>query len=392
MSERIKGRGTPGHSSDEEGLISGPDGVRAEDPVADPAAGSPPAGERSRIEAAATETATETAHRAGVRGLARFRLGELRNVGLIGVLVLLFVVGALTRPAEFLTYDNVVVVLTLASVIGVITVGMTFVIIGGGIDLSVGAIVALSTVWATTKATQVYGTGGVIFCAIAVGVGCGLVNGLIIAYGRIVAFIATIAMLASARGLAIDISGGHTQTLNSDNQALVNLGYKDHFLFGRIPALVIIFAVVVAVGWIVLNRTTYGRRTFAIGGNPEASRLAGLNVRLHTLLLYVLSGLCCGIASIMLIIMTSSGTSTNGDLYELDAIAAVIIGGTLLSGGRGTLVGSVLGVLVFTTINDIFTLNNLTTATQQIAKGVIIVIAVLFQRLLAERRAGSGAS
>jgi ribose transport system permease protein len=371
--------------------MTGQEGVRAdkhsgapEDPPENPAAEQPPADEQSRVEAAAAATVP--------RGRAGLRLGELRNVGLIGVLALLFLVGALTRPTEFLTYDNVVVVLTLASVIGVITVGMTFVIIGGGIDLSVGAIVALATVWATTKATQVYGTGGVIFCALAVGVGCGLVNGLIIAYGRIVAFIATIAMLASARGLAINISGGHTQTLNSDNQTLVNLGYKDHFLFGKIPPLVIIFALVVAAGWVVLNRTTYGRRTFAIGGNPEASRLAGLNVRLHTLLLYVLSGLCCGIASIMLIIMTSSGTSANGNLYELDAIAAVIIGGTLLSGGRGTLIGSVLGVLVFTTINDIFTLNNLTTATQQIAKGVIIVIAVLFQRLLAERRAGSGAS
>jgi ribose transport system permease protein len=362
--------------------VSGTEGVRADggSGALSAAAAGPPAEEQARVEAAAAET--------GRRGGLR-RLGELRNLGLLGVLAVLFVIGALTRPAEFLSYDNMVVILTLASVIGVISVGMTFVIIGGGIDLSVGALVALATVWATTKATQVYGTGGVIFCAIAVGVGCGLVNGLIIAYGRIVAFIVTIAMLASARGLAINISGGHTQTLNADNQGLVNLGYKDHFLFGRIPPLVIIFALVVAVGWIVLNRTTFGRRTFAIGGNPEASRLAGLNVRLHTLLLYVLSGLCCGIASIMLIIMTSSGTSANGNLYELDAIAAVIIGGTLLSGGRGTLIGSVLGVLVFTTINDIFTLNNLTTATQQIAKGVIIVIAVLAQRLIAERRVGT---
>lgn len=360
--------------------MSSPEGVRADE--ANSAVQPPPAEKQG---AGKTETAAQQK-----RG--RTRLGELRNIGLIGVLALLVLVGALTRPAEFLTYDNLVVILTLASVIGVITVGMTFVIIGGGIDLSVGAIVALATVWATTQATQVYGTTGVIFCALAVGVGVGLVNGLIIAYGRIVSFIATIAMLASARGLAINISGGHTQTLNADNQALVNLGYKDHFLFGKIPPLVIIFAVVIAVGWVLLNRTTYGRRTFAIGGNPEASRLAGLNVRMHTLLLYVLSGLCCGIASIMLIIMTSSGTSANGNLYELDAIAAVIIGGTLLTGGRGTLIGSVLGVLVFTTINDIFTLNNLTTATQQIAKGVIIVIAVLLQRLIAERRARSGST
>jgi ribose transport system permease protein len=381
--------------------MNGPEGLRAEEPpglgtnsadgkapvdrppvAEDTTAEPPPADERARVEAAAAATRS---------GGVRARLGELRNLGLLGVLLILFLAGALTRPKEFLTYDNMVVILTLASVIGVITVGMTFVIIGGGIDLSVGALVALATVWATTKATQVYGTGGVIFCALAVGVGCGLVNGLLIAYGRIVAFIVTIAMLAGARGLAINISGGHTQTLGAENQGLVDLGYKDHFLFGRIPPLVIMFALVVVVGWIALNRTTFGRRTFAIGGNPEAARLAGLNVRLHTLLLYVLSGLCCGVAAIMLIIMTGSGTSANGNLYELDAIAAVIIGGTLLTGGRGTLVGSVLGVLVFTTINDIFTLNNLTTSTQQIAKGVIIVIAVLAQRLLAERRAVTGA-
>lgn len=336
---------------------------------------------------AAAEPRVETAPgRPRPRSIGRYG----GNLGLVGVLVLLAVVGALTKPGEFFVFNNFVVIFTQASVIGVISVGMTYVIIGGGIDLSVGAIVALATVWATTQATQVYGTVGVIFCAIVVGIGCGLVNGVVIAYGRIVAFIVTLAMLASARGLATNISSGHTQTLNPEHQGLVNLGFKNEFVFGRIPPLVLIFAAVVVAGWIVLNRTTFGRRTFAIGGNPEAARLAGINVKLHTLLLYVLSGLCCGIASIGLIILTGSGTSANGNLYELDAIGAVIIGGTLLTGGRGTLVGSVLGVLVFATLQDLFTLNNLATATQQLAKGPIIVIAVFAQRLLAQRRAGPG--
>jgi len=337
----------------------------------------PPADAHERVEAA------------GRTARPARRLGELRNIGLLGVLIILCVIGGVTRPGAFLDYDNLTVILTQASVIGVVAVGMTFVIIGGGIDLSVGAIVALATVWATTVATQSFGIGGIVFSALAVGLGCGLVNGVLVAYGRVVAFIMTIAMLASARGLAIQISGGNTQTVRPENHGLVELGYRDHFLFGTIPPLVIIFALVVAVGWIVLNRTTFGRRTFAIGGNPEAARLAGLNVRAHTMTLYALSGLCCGIAAILLIILTGSGTSANGNLYELDAIAAVIIGGTLLSGGRGTLVGSVLGVLVFTTINDIFTLNNLSTATQQLAKGVIIVIAVLVQRLVAARTKSS---
>ncbi|MEU4670790.1 ABC transporter permease [Amycolatopsis sp. NPDC023774] len=307
------------------------------------------------------------------------RLREARNLGLVGVLAVLVLIGALTEPGQFLTTGTVVLVLTQASVIGVITVGMTFVIIGGGIDLSVGAVVALATVWATTRSTQAFGITGIVFTAVAVGVGCGLVSGLLIAYGRLVAFIGTLAMLAAARGLAIQLSQGRTQTVTSKNQALVDLGYQDSYVLG-IPPLVLIFAAVALVGWLVLNRTTFGRRTYAIGGNLEAARLAGINVKLHTCLLYVLSGLCCGIASVMLIILTSSGTSGNGNLYELDAIAAVIIGGTLLSGGRGTLVGSVLGVLVFTVISVLFTLNNLPTAVQQLAKGVIIVLAVLVQR------------
>jgi ribose transport system permease protein len=313
------------------------------------------------------------------RGFSLRRVREVPNLGLVAVLVVLAIAGTVTKADQFLTTGSLLLVLTQASIIGVITVGMTFVIIGGGIDLSVGAIVALSTVWATTKATQAYGIAGIVFCALAVGVGCGVVSGLLIAYGRMVAFIGTLAMLASARGLAIQLSQGKTQTVSFGNQSLVDLGYKKSYILG-IPPLVIIFVVVAVIGWIVLNRTTFGRRTFAIGGNPEAARLAGLNVRSHTLLLYVVSGLCCGIASVMLVILTSSGTSANGNLYELDAIAAVIIGGTLLSGGRGSLVGSVLGVLVFTLISVLFTLNNLPTAVQQIAKGAIIVVAVLVQR------------
>jgi ribose transport system permease protein len=130
----------------------------------------------------------------------------------------------------------------------------------------------------------------------------------------------------------------------------------------------------------VLNRTVFGRRTFAVGGNPEAARLAGLDVRRHTMALYAVSGLCCGIAAVMLAAQTNTGASTLGQGYELDSIAAVVIGGTLLAGGRGSLVGSVLGVLVFTTITNLFILNSLSTPLQHIAKGAIIVAAILLQR------------
>ncbi len=308
--------------------------------------------------------------------------GSFRHVGLVGVLVLLAVVGVSTSDA-FLTSSNVLNILTSASVVGVVSVGMTFVIISGGIDLSVGAIVALASVWATTAATQAYGFWVMILCAVVVGSAVGLVNGVLIAYGRMVPFIATIAMLASARGLAERISNRQSQIVKV--QSFADLAV--HKVFG-IPVLVLIFAGMVLAGWVLLNRTTFGRRTFAIGGNGEAARLAGIDVRRHIALLYLLSGFCCGVAAVMLAARTNTGASTHGNLYELDAIAAVIIGGTSIMGGRGTLVGTILGVLIFTTITNLFVLNNLTTDTQNIAKGLIIVVAVLLQRR--PRRAGSG--
>lgn len=328
----------------------------------------PAADEHARVETAAAEN--------GAAGSPWARLlegGAGRNLGLVAVLVLLGIVGIATADT-FLTVSNLLTVLTQASIIGVLTVGVTFVIIGGGIDLSVGKVMALSSVWATTVATQSYGWAVMLFCAVVVGMGAGLVNGLLIAYGRIVPFIVTLAMLISAQGLAEQISGRRSQIVTDP----VIAGIANTRLLG-IPLLVYIFAAVVAIGWVVLNRTTFGRRTFAIGGNPEAARLAGLDVKRHTMLLYVVSGLCCGIAAIMIASLTTTGSSTHGTLYELDAIAAVIIGGTLLTGGRGTLIGSILGVLVFTTITNLFVLNNLETDVQNIAKGAIIVVAVLIQ-------------
>ncbi|MBK3624690.1 ABC transporter permease [Streptomyces sp. MBT49] len=329
--------------------------------------------------AAQNEAPTPAAKSAGEQESSR-RAGlpwDVRTLSLLAVLAVLVAVGGITAPNEFLATSNLQLILTQASVIGVVTVGMTFVITSGGIDLSVGAIVALASVWATTVATQEFGFAGIAFTAVIVGVGCGLVNGLLIAYGRMVPFIATLAMLASARGLALQITDGSTQIVSV--ASVLDLGARDAYILG-IPPLVLIFAAVTVVGWLVLNRTTFGRRTVAVGGNAEAARLAGIDVRRQRLYLYLLSGLCCGIAAFMLIVLAGSGQNTNGNLYELDAIAAAIIGGTLLSGGRGTIIGSVLGVLVFTTITNIFALNNLETAVQQIAKGAIIVAAVLVQR------------
>jgi ribose transport system permease protein len=305
--------------------------------------------------------------------------GVRRNLGLIAVLAALVVVGFVTKPNLYgnpdWLFNNVLTILELASTIGVITVGVTFVIIGGGIDLSVGAIVALAGVWCTTVATQQYGAAGMIFTALTVGLAVGLINGFLISYGRLVPFIATLAMLVAARGLAAQISGKQTQV--SANRTINAIARSD--VLG-VPVLVVIFAAVVVAGWILLNRTTFGRRTVAVGGNAEAARLAGINVKRHTLLLYALSGLCCGIGAIMLTSQATSAQAAMANLYELDAIAAAIIGGTLLSGGRGTIIGSLLGVLIFSTITNLFAINNLSTEVQNMVKGGIIVAAVMVQQ------------
>ena len=309
-----------------------------------------------------------------------------RNLGLVIALVILCVVGIITAGSDrFLDPSNGLTILRLASVIGVVSIGMTFVIIGGGIDLSVGALVAISSVWATTLATQAMASDThwiiIVITAVVVGAVGGLVNGIVIAYGKVAAFIATLAMLASARGLAEIISNRRTQILEQRDHR----GFYDVFagdILG-IPTLVIIFALVAVAGWVLLNRTTFGRRTFAVGGNAEAARLAGIRVKRHTMWLYVLSGITCGIAGAMLIGRTTTGSSTHGTLYELDAIAAVVIGGTLLIGGRGTIVGTVLGVLIFTTLGNVFTLNGLSSSAQAVARGVIIVLAVLLQQRVA---------
>jgi ribose transport system permease protein len=326
------------------------------------------------------ERAAAESGRGGGGGLMSGPFG--RNLGLIVALLLICAAGVITAGDRFASVDNILTILRFASTIGVVSIGMTFVITGGGIDLSVGAILALCSVWATTFATQTMAGDThwllMVFVALAVGSACGLVNGVLIAYGKVVPFITTLAMLAAARGLAEIISERRTQIVTVE-------GFKDFFsadVLG-VPLLVVIFALVSIGGWILLNRTTFGRRTLAVGGNPEAARLAGINVNRHTVMLYVLVGLCCGLAALMLISRTTTGSSTHGTLWELDAIAAVVIGGTLLTGGRGTIVGTVVGVLIFATLGNVFTLNNQDTSTQAVAKGVIIIVAVLLQQRLA---------
>ncbi len=310
-----------------------------------------------------------------------------RNIGLIIALAVLIVIGAATAGENFMNYDNFLVIARLASIIGVLSIGVTFVITAGGIDLSVGSVLGLSSVVASVGAIQTAAEGFwplMVFVAIAVGVLAGLTNGFIIAYGKVVAFMATLAMLVAARGLAELISQRQTQIVTND-------GFLDFFRsdFLGVSWVVWIFVLVALAGWFLLNRTTFGRRTVAIGGNATAARLAGVNVRRHTVYLYMIAGACAGIAATMMLSRTTAGTSTHGLLYELDAIAAVVVGGTLLIGGRGTIGGTVLGVLLFATLTNVFTQNNLSTSVQLVAKGVIIVVAVMLQQRFANREGSS---
>ncbi|MET0860793.1 MAG: ABC transporter permease [Microbacterium sp.] len=333
---------------------------------------------------AVTVDATTAPAEAGRSGFQRFMSGSVgRNLGLVVALLILVIVGAVTASDTFLSVSNILTILRQASIIGVISIGMTLVIIAGGIDLSVGSVMGLASVVAALAAVQDLADQlhwiVMVIIALAVGLGAGLINGVVIAYGKVVAFMATLAMLVAARGLAEILA--ERRTLQVGDRAFIEFMNLD---FIGVDILIWIFAIVAAAGWVLLNRTTFGRRTVAIGGNREAARLAGINVRRHTMWLYALAGLSAGIAAVMILGRTTAGSSTNGQLYELDAIAAVVVGGTLLVGGRGTITGTVFGVLIFATLTNVFVQNNLSSSVQAVVKGVIIVIAVLLQQRFAK--------
>lgn len=308
-----------------------------------------------------------------------------RNLGLVVALLAIIAVGMLTAFDNFFNFGNALVILRQASIVGVISIGMTFVIIAGGIDLSVGAVLALASVVAALATVQDIAKSShwivTVIVALLVGVGAGLINGVIIAYGKVAAFMATLAMLVGARGLAEILANKRTLVV-SDRDFLKAMNVD---LLG-VDVLIWIFAIVSIAGWLLLNRTTFGRRTVAIGGNPEAARLAGIKVKQHVMWLYALAGLTAGIAAVMMLGRTNAGTSTHGNLYELDAIAAVVVGGTLLIGGRGTITGTVFGVLIFAVLQNVFVQNNMSSSLQSVMKGVIIVVAVLLQQRFAVNR------
>ena len=318
--------------------------------------------------------ATEAPQRGRLPQLSEANRLRLQEYTLVGVVVALLIVGAILEPDSFLTSDNMLNVLRQSSVVGVLAIGMTFVIATAGIDLSVGSMVAAAGI----AGGLLVDSGSLAFMLGALGMGIllGGINAGAIAYGKVVPFIATLAMFAMARGLALWMSD---KTPISLFQAEGVRWFGNGEVVG-IPSAVIVFVIVTGLAWVLLNRTRYGRHVVAVGGNREAARIAGVPVRRVIFSVYVLSGLCVGIAAILLCGRLSSASPVAGNLYELDAIAAVVIGGSSLAGGRATIVGTFLGVITFALIFNLLTLMNLAVEVQLITKGLIILAAVLVQR------------
>lgn len=308
--------------------------------------------------------------------LSRGQIGQFfYKYGIYAAFLILVIVLAATSPS-FLTLQNILNVLRQSSIIGIIAIGMTFVIIKGGIDLSVGSILGFSAVVATSFAHPGdYPLIVPIVMGLLVGLGCGLVNGLIIARWNIAPFIVTLGMLTAARGMTLVYTDGKPIINLSDGYNFLGSGY-----FLGLPIAVIVFIVVIAFGLFLLNFTKFGRHVFAVGGNEKAARLSGVNVFSAKVAVYAIAGLASGMSGILLSSRVMTGSPILGQGYELDAIAAVVIGGTSLTGGRGSIVGTVIGVLIISIMNNGLDLLNVSSYYQQIIKGAIIVLAVLLDR------------
>lgn len=276
----------------------------------------------------------------------------------------------------FLTTNNILNVLRQISINGIIAVGMTFVIITGGIDLSVGSIVGLAAVVATSFAHPgAYPLIVPILAGLLVGLACGGINGFLIARWRVAPFIVTLGMMTAARGMTMVYTDGRPVINLSDGYNFVGGGY-----IAGIPLPVIILVLIALIGFFVLKFTKFGRHVYAVGGNEHSANVSGVRVKPVKVAVYCIVGLAAGLAGIVLSSRVMSGSPVLGTGYELDAIAAVVIGGTSLFGGVGSIVGTLIGVLIIGTMNNGLDLLNVSSYYQQVAKGVIIVLAVLLDK------------
>jgi ribose transport system permease protein len=315
-----------------------------------------------------------TARRVGIP--ASRQLGTL--AGLVGLSLLLWVLSP-----HFLTVSNLLNVLEQTSINAIVAVGMTFVIVSGGIDLSVGSVLALAGVVLASALSAGVPLPAAILLALVVGTACGVINGLLVSFGRLPPFIVTLGMMSVARGAALMWAEGRPISGFSDAFRAIA---TDRVLI--VPAPVLITAVVYLGAHFVLARTVFGRATYAIGGNEEAARLSGVAVGFHKTLIYGVSGLMSGAAAVLLTARLNSAQPTAGTMYELDAIAATVIGGTSLLGGEGTLAGALIGALIMGVLRNGLNLLNVSSFFQQVVIGLVIIGAVLVDTMLKRRRRG----
>ncbi|MGQ0732514.1 MAG: ABC transporter permease [Acidobacteriota bacterium] len=310
----------------------------------------------------------------------RSGLSVARQFGtVIGLVALSAALWALTP--HFLTVSNLLNVAQQTSINAIVAVGMTYVIVSGGIDLSVGSIVAVSGVVLGTLLQDGHGMGVAIVVGLSSGVLCGLVNGALVSWGGLPPFIVTLGMMSVARGAALVFTEGRPIS-----------GFETDFRWlatgsvAGVPAPVVAMALVYLAAHLVLTRTTFGRYVYALGGNEEAARLSGVNVRVHKAAVYGVSGLASALAAVILTARLNSAQPIAGMMYELDAIAATVIGGTSLMGGEGTLGGTLVGALIMGVLRNGLNLLGVSSFLQQIVIGAVIVVAVLADTVLKRHR------
>jgi ribose transport system permease protein len=297
---------------------------------------------------------------------------------LIGLAVLCAILWILTP--YFLTVSNLLNVAEQTSINAIVAVGMTFVILSAGIDLSVGSIVALSGVVLGEALRSGQPIPVALLLAALVGLLCGVVNGALVSWGGLPPFIVTLGTMSIARGAALLFTEGRPVSGFDPTFRAIATGR-----IGFIPATVIAMLVVYAIAHFVLTRTTFGRYVYAIGGNEEATRLSGVAVRFHKTMIYGVSGLMSAIAAIILTARLNSAQPIAGMMYELDAIAATVIGGTSLMGGEGSLGGTLVGALIMGVLRNGLNLLGVSSFLQQIVIGTVIVVAVLLDTILKRR-------
>lgn len=296
------------------------------------------------------------------------------SLGLIAIYAAL-VIGLSLKSPYFLSVGNLLNILVAVSTIGIIAIAMTMVIVSGGLDLSVGSIVALTGVMVAQLSHQMP-MGAAVGFALLCGVLVGLFNGFAITRIGINPLITTLGTLSIARGLAFVFSGGLTQTIDNEGFAFLGQGRV-----AGIPFQVIVLGVLALIAAWVMRSTVFGRSIYAVGGNAQASRLAGLPVLKLQTTVYVLSGLSAALGGLFLASQLGAGAPAAASGIELSVIAAVILGGTSLVGGKGTIAGTLLGVLILGTLNNGLTLLNVSSYYQEIARGVVLLMAVALDQI-----------